>query len=113
MLRHPKRLTRRPNHGKPKHPNGIKIIIANCQGIRSKKEAVAIMLNTINPDIFIGTESHLDNSTANSEILPPNYAKQTHRRDRPSKGGGVFISAWDDITMTELPKLNPPRSETV
>jgi hypothetical protein len=99
--------------GKTKHPNGIKIVIANCQGLKSKKEAVAVMLNTINPDVFIGTESHLDSSTATSEVLPPNYATQTHRRDRPSKGGGVFISARDDIMATELPELNPPGSETV
>jgi hypothetical protein len=97
---------------KPKHPNGLKVVVANCQGLRAKKEAVEIMLNTVNPDIFIGTETHLNNTIANSEILPSKYATQVHRRDRPNKGGGVLIAARNDIMMTDLPELSPEESET-
>lgn len=49
-------------------------------------------------DIIALTETHLDNSISDSEILPNNYL--VFRRDRRSngrRGGGVLIAVSDHI----------------
>ena len=57
-----------------------------------------------NIDIFIGTESHLDNSIPNSEVFPNTY--NTCRCDRNRDGGGVFILIWKSIPSFELYTTN-------
>ena len=45
-------------------------------------------IENYNPDIIIGTETHLDSSSNSSELFPPNYS--VIRKDREfdnSKGG--------------------------
>ena len=65
--------------------NNLKFVIANFQGMRSKKEVIAEMLQSTNPDVVIGVESHLDGDTGNSEVFPTQYSSQAHRHDRTGK----------------------------
>ena len=57
---------------------------------------ITIFLVTHTIDIFIGTESHLNESILNSEVFPSNY--QTYRKD----SGGVFISIQSSILCTQI-----------
>ena len=70
----------------------LKIISLNCRSIRSlaKRTNLAILINEYDPDIIIGSESHLDLSFLSSEILPFNYT--IFRKDRTLGGGGIFQS---------------------
>jgi len=43
------------------------------------------MVLSTNPDVVIGTESHLKAEIKNAEVFPPNYSEQIHRVDR--RGG--------------------------
>jgi len=47
------------------------------------------LIDTYNPDVVIGTESWLSEEINNAEIFRDDYI--TFRRDRFSRGGGVFI----------------------
>jgi hypothetical protein len=55
---------------------------------------------TYNPDVIIGTESWLREEISNAEILRDDYT--TFRRDRNTRGGGVFICVKDCIACAEL-----------
>lgn len=48
------------------------------------------LLDLHNPDMVIGTESWLNEEIVDNEIFGKDYI--IHRRDRGSKGGGIFIS---------------------
>ena len=65
---------------------------------RSDKEKIADISNLISslqPDIIIGTETHLDSTISDSEFLPPSY--KAHRKDRNLHGGGVLIALKDEL----------------
>ena len=79
---------------------GLNILVANCNGVTSKREQLAAELDYLNPDVFIITETKLGPGTNTSEILPMNY--KAHRRDRKAGGGGVMIAVRDDISFTLL-----------
>ena len=105
---------RRPPSGRNRNARKLRVIVVNCQGMITKKETVAEMLQSVNPDILIATETHLKPDIASAEVLPPQYVTQAHRRDRPNrKGGGVLITAREDIMLTPLPEFTGTHSETV
>ena len=53
------------------------------------------MLNQWLPDIVICTESWLTQEVYNAEIIPDSLGYTMFRRDRRSRGGGVFILVRD------------------
>ena len=61
------------------------------------------MVDSVKPDIIVGTESWLRPDTMNSEIFPSNYT--VYRRDRDTSGGGVFIAVIDEILSTRQQHL--------
>ena len=61
------------------------------------------MVDSVKPDIIVGTESWLRPDTMNSEIFPSNYI--VYRRDRDTSGGGVFIAVIDEILSTHQQHL--------
>ena len=56
--------------------------------------------------MVIGTESKLDSDHVNCETFPVGYNTNVIRRDRNSNGGGVFIIAKDEISMSEITVTN-------
>ena len=58
------------------------------------------LVDTYNPDIIIGTESWLKEEIGNTEIFRADYT--TFRRDRHTRGGGVFICVKNNLTCSEL-----------
>ena len=77
-------------------PKLYKLIVTNCQSIKSKKDSFINLLSIHNPDFFIGTESWLTNNIRNNEIFPPGYT--IYRRDRSNGDGGVFIGCRSTFT---------------
>ena len=80
----------------------IKILLINCRSIKSKtkQRQFNTLLSTEQPDIVLGTESHLDNSFKNAEIFPSTY--EVIRHDRNHNGGGVFIAYKNNLIITEI-----------
>ena len=69
----------------------LKLLIINCQSIRSqtKRKELAALLLHYNIDIIFGKESHFDATFLSSEILPSSY--KIIRKDCLLGGDGVFI----------------------
>ena len=55
------------------------------------------------------TETYLDNTIADSEILPPNYT--VFRLDRNRHGGGILIAVLDTFTSVACPQYGRPSIE--
>jgi hypothetical protein len=71
-------------------PNNIKVLVINFQSIRNKKEEFGTLVDQVDPDIVLGTETWLSPLIANSEIIPEGY--EPYRKDREGdQHGGVFI----------------------
>ena len=62
------------------------------------------MLNDLNPDIVVGTESWLTPDIQNSEIFPTELNYSVHRRDRENNkiGGGIFILVKNSLVSTRI-----------
>ena len=96
----------RPNQrpkpsAKPKRSN-LKVLVVNFQGIRGKIADLACCIDVNDPDVIIGTETHLNSTINSSELFPPNY--QVIRKDRDfgtsQNAGGVLIAAKNDLIVT-------------
>ena len=79
------------------------ILNINFQSIKSKREEFWSILDQCDPDIVLATETWLNPSIMEAEVLPPGY-KFAARRDRPtSSHGGVAIITRDNIDASEIP----------
>lgn len=82
----------------------LRLITVNFQSVQGKRSEILNLLESLKPDVVIGTETWLDPSISTSEFLPPTY--QTFRKDRAGKrGGGVMIAVRSDIVCIETPEL--------
>jgi len=70
--------------GKP-----LVLLQVNCSSICNKIVEFWNLIDTYNPDVVIGTESWLSEEINKAEVFRDDYI--TFRRDRCSRGGGVFI----------------------
>jgi hypothetical protein len=73
----------------PKKPNSssrgnstLKVLNVNFQSVKAKKASFWNVIDSLNPDVIIGSETWLKPEVSNAEILPPDYT--TYRRDRPN-----------------------------
>ena len=57
----------------------------------SKFASLQIAVEYIKPDVIIGCESKIIETTLTSEVFPENYRKNTFRKDRDLNGGGVLL----------------------
>ena len=64
-------------------------MVINIQSILSKKELFWQTLNYHKPDVVFGCETRLNQSTLDSEILPPSY--KLFQNDPVDGYGGVLI----------------------
>jgi len=72
------------SEGKP-----LVLLQVNYRSICNKILEFWNLIDTYNPDVVIGTESLLSEEISNAEVFRDDYI--TFRRDRCSRGGGVFI----------------------
>jgi len=81
--------------GKP-----LVLLQVNCRSICNKTLEFWNLNDTYNPDVVIGMESWLSEEINNAEVFRDDYI--TFRRDRCSRGGGVFICIKDYIDCRVL-----------
>ena len=67
------------------------------------------MVDSVRPDIIVGTESLLRPDIMNSEIFPSNYTFYRRDYDRDTSCGGVFIAVIDEILSTRPRHLETSR----
>jgi len=81
----------------------IRILNTNLQSMKSKKEEFWSLLEQSDPEIILASETWLNPSITEAEILPPNY-KFAARKDRSkSSHRGVAIITKDNIDASEIP----------
>ncbi len=82
--------------------NNLKVVTVNLNSLISDKKRArfATMVDSVNPDIILGTETKLDSDFNTAELSLPNY--RVFRKDRNKKGGGVLIAVRDNLTSCEL-----------
>jgi hypothetical protein len=83
-------------------PEGQSLVMlqVNCRSIYNEALELWNLVDTYNPDIIIGTESWLREEIGNSEKFKTDF--MTFRRDRHTRGGGVFICVKNNITCSEI-----------
>ncbi|KAL8615260.1 hypothetical protein ACOMHN_051752 [Nucella lapillus] len=89
-----------------KNPNRpLRILNVNLHSAAGKVPEIHHLLQSLRPDVLIGTETWLDQDIASSELFPPEY--KIYRRDRNRNGGGVLIAVLKTLVTTEEPDLCP------
>lgn len=81
----------------------------NCRSLKNKTSEFQSLVSITQPDIIIGTESWLDGDVLNNEVFPSGYT--SYRKDRNTRGGGVFILVRD--TVQSIPVRGDDSSESV
>jgi len=76
------------------------LLQVNCRSICNKILEFWNLINTYNPYVVIGTESWLSEEINKAEAFRDDYI--TFRRDRCTRGGGVFICVKNYIDCREL-----------
>ena len=80
----------------------LKIVNLNCRSVTKNRDRLGVLIDSIKPDIIIGTESFLTKDIATPTELD---AYNVERRDRDTRRGGVFIAAKDDLLLTRYMTL--------
>ena len=78
----------------------LKSLVINLCRIRNKVADLAVCIGKYNPDIIIGTETHLDSSVNSSELFPSNYYVIRKDRNFDNSKGGVLIAMKDALIGT-------------
>ena len=83
----------------------LRFLNVNCCSIVGKTVDFENLMNSVKPDVVVGTESWLNSKIKNSEVFPKGYT--IFRKDRPDSriGGGIFIAVSADLTSSEEPEL--------
>ena len=82
----------------------------NCLSVVSKKEHLHALIDRVNPDIVVGTESCLKPDVLDSEIFPPNF--NVFRKYRiSSTRGGVFTAVSDELLLQRLEDMESELAE--
>ena len=84
----------------------LKTLVINFYSIRNKVADLAVCFGKYNPDIIIGTETHLDNSVNSSELFPSNYSVISKDRNVDNSKGGVLIAMTDYLIGTHRTDLD-------
>ncbi len=82
--------------------NSIKVVVFNFQGIRNKISDLVCCIDIFEPDIILGTETHMNSTVHSSKLVSRRY--HVIRKDRDirhsSTAGGVLIATKNDLIVT-------------
>ena len=84
----------------------LKTLVINFCSIMNKVADLAVCIGKYNPDMIIGTETHLDSSVNSSELFPSNYSVIRKDRNFDNSKGGVLIAMKDDLIGTHRTDLD-------
>ncbi|KAK3090224.1 hypothetical protein FSP39_010191 [Pinctada imbricata] len=95
------------NH-KADHPP-LKVLNINFQSLKNKKTDLLEIIDTVKPDIILGTETWLNSSISSYDYFPPDLYN-VYRNDRVSgpkhtSHGGVLIAITKDLISSEVKEL--------
>lgn len=62
------------------------------------------LIESTKPDIILGTETWIEGSITNNQILPLTY--NVYRKDWNTNGGGVLIAISNDHLSSPVPELD-------
>ena len=84
--------------------HGFSCLLANIRSIKNKLQAFHTLISSARIDIIALTETWLDCTVLDHEILPRGYS--VFIRDRPYRtGGGVLLACRDDLVCTRRSDL--------
>ena len=63
------------------------------------------LINTYNPDVIVGTETWLNSSIKDNEIIPADFNYKIYRKDRSDGYGGVLLAISDQLASFPIPEL--------
>ena len=98
------RYTSSPNQrtSTPLSNKKVRLLVINFQSLRSKRECFWAMLEYCEPDIILASETWLNPTIAEQEVLPESY-RFVARKYRPnSSHGGVAIIVKHDLETSEI-----------
>ncbi len=105
----PTRMPDKPTHSstpdKKKHTSQnskpLRFLNVNFQSIKKKQAQVIHLIDSMKPDVVIGTETWLDSTIRDSEFFPAGY--KLYRKDRVNQGGGgVLIAVTSRLLSSEV-----------
>ena len=74
----------------------------NARSVVNKKLELFAKLTALSPDVVMITETYLDDTITNCEIVPANYT--LYRLDRNRHGSGVLIAVLNKYTSISCPQ---------
>ena len=106
---HPLQQGRPPQNNQKNRP--LRFLNVNARSCVKNLPGMLNLIETTKPDVIFGTETRLDNSISDSEILPPNY--KPWRCDRNREGGGCFVAVANHLKSYIVPELSVSGCELV
>ena len=81
----------------------LKILNINFQSLKTKQGEIRNLISSVNPDIIFGTETWIDSSVKDAQILPGGF--NIYRNDRNLNGGGVLLAVKDTLLTSAVLEL--------
>ena len=81
----------------------LRFLCINFQSARKKGKDIATLVETVCPDVILGTETWLSPDVCSSEVFDDSLGYDIHRNDRSENPhGGVLIAAKKDLELHDV-----------
>ena len=91
------------SRGHLRKSKSLRFLCINFQSARKKCKDIATLVETVCPDVVLGTETWLSSDISSSEIFDGSLGYDIHRNDRTDNlHGGVLIAAKKDLELHDV-----------